>query len=192
MIRAKLSLEGYRDRHSTEGIVKAAKAVKRGRQHGLVVAKAANRPARACVRRLRQDRLVEHGPDRSRGHRVAPVRRNGRTGGRAGIQVDRARLGATFRAAGQKGCVGQGTEETRGTEKPRVGIQEVNPAMENIRKLIQYLEGTAMNDLTLESLAKRVEALEKALAPPLACRASDRILSARQGFGSAAGFGSSP
>jgi hypothetical protein len=30
--------------------------------------------------------------------------------------------------------------------------------------LFEYLEGTAMNDVTLESLAKRVEALEKVIA----------------------------
>jgi hypothetical protein len=53
---------------------------------------------------------------------------------------------------------------TAGTEKPRDGFQEVNLAKLNRTGLFEYLEGTAMNHVTLESLAKRVEALEKEMA----------------------------
>ena len=39
-----------------------------------------------------------------------------------------------------------------------------SPIDNNLRRLFAYLAETAMNDLTLESLAKRVEALEKVIA----------------------------
>ncbi len=55
-------------------------------------------------------------------------------------------------------------QELEGTDTPGDGFQGTILPTSNCWGLFEYLEDTAMSDLTLESLAKRVEALEKILA----------------------------